>query len=93
MRLRSLREPQRRQLPPTRQRPRRPPHPRRHPLTGPVARTPGVLGPCGACVYPATAATKGRQGGSLFNRREWSTFQPALTPPLACAETVRLDLS
>ena len=74
-----------RQLPPTRQRPRRPPHPP-HPLTAPPALTPGVLGPCGACVYPATAATKGARrpppqpsSGLVFDRPHWPRFRPALT--------------
>ena len=73
--------PQRRQLPAPRQRPRRPPQhapptspdPHRDRAAGISLRSP-----------TARSAKRRRQPhprGLLFNRRNWSTFQPALTGP------------
>ena len=107
--------PQRRQLPPARQRARRPPSretprnrltdPPRPPRRGPQnasqradptagARQTGLKRPSPPRPRPTGSASRrrslslsstltgsvlNRRGGPLFNRREWSTFQPALT--------------
>ena len=64
-----------RQLPPARQRPRRPPHPG-EPLTAPQPTRRVCSAPGGACVYPAKPATKEGEATATPTLK-WPSFQPA----------------